>query len=202
MYIAVTGSNSERVFFRKQHIKANFSDEELIDRYKNSGDTYYAGELFQRYSHLVLGVCMKYLKNEEESRDAVMNIFEKLLSDLKKHKISNFKSWLHTVSRNHCLMYLRANKKMDILFQETETEFMEMNDTLHLTEEKVSEEALGKLEGCIEKLVEEQKRCVHLFYIEEKCYKEVSEQTGYDMNKVKSYIQNGKRNLKLCMDDN
>jgi RNA polymerase sigma factor (sigma-70 family) len=188
------------VFFRKQHIKVDFSDAELIDRYKNSNDMYYAGELFQRYSHLVFGVCMKYLKNEEESRDAVMNIFEKLISDLKKHRIDNFKSWLHTVSRNHCLMYLRANKKSDLKYEDMENEFMEMNYTLHHTEEKVSEESYSKLDDCIEKLVEEQKMCVQLFYIEEKCYKEVAEQTGYDMNKVKSYIQNGKRNLKLCME--
>ena len=194
--------NIHKVFFRKQHIKADFSDTELIDRYKNSGDTYFAGELFQRYSHLVFGVCMKYLKNEDESRDAVMNIFEKLLTDLKRHKIENFKSWLHSVSRNHCLMYLRANKRFDLKYEETETEFMEMHYTLHHTEDKLPEESFSKLDDCIEKLADEQKQCVHLFYIEEKCYKEVAEQTGYDMNKVKSYIQNGKRNLKLCMESN
>ncbi len=190
------------MFFRKQHKKVDFSDAELIDRYKNSNDMYYAGELFQRYSHLVFWVCMKYLKNEEESRDAVMNIFEKLISDLKKHRIDNFKSWLHTVSRNHCLMYLRANKKSDLNYEDTENEFMEMQYALHPIEEKVSEESYNKLDDCIEKLVEEQKMCVQLFYIEEKCYKEVAELTGYDMNKVKSYIQNGKRNLKLCMESN
>jgi len=190
------------VFFRKQYIKVEFSDNELVDRYKNSGDTHYAGLLFQRYSHLVLGVCMKYLKNEEESRDAVMNIFEKLLSDLHKHKIDNFKSWLYMVSRNHCLMYLRSNKKLDIKYEEIETPFMENAYMLHPIDEKLPEESLTKLEICIEKLIEEQKKCVHLFYIEEKCYKEVSEQTGYDIGKVKSYIQNGKRNLKICMEHN
>ena len=190
------------MFFRKQHIKAELPDAELIDRYKNSGDTYFAGELFQRYSHLVFGVCMKYLKNEEESRDAVMNIFEKLLTDLKRHKIENFKSWLHTVSRNHCFMYLRSNNKFNLRYEETETEFMELNYTLHHTEEKIPEESYTKLDDCIDKLALEQKTCVQLFYIEEKCYKEVAERTGYDMSKVKSYIQNGKRNLKLCMESN
>ncbi len=188
------------MFFRKQHIKVEFSDTDLIDRYKNSNDKYYAGELFQRYSHLVFGVCMNYLKKEEESRDAVMNIFEKLLVDLKKHKIDNFRSWIHTVTRNHCLMFLRAHKKFDLRYEEMETEFMELNYTMHLTEEKISEESFSNLDACLEKLIEEQKTCVHLFYIEEKCYKEVSEHTGFDMNKVKSYIQNGKRNLKLCME--
>ncbi len=188
------------MFFRKQHIKLEFSDLELIDRYKNSGYTGYAGELFQRYSHLVLGVCMKYLKNEEESRDAVMNIFEKLLLDLKKHKIDSFRPWIHVVARNYCLMYLRANKKIDLKFEDTESEFMEIAYHMHPVEERDSEESFSKLDGCLEKLAEEQKKCVHLFYIDEKCYKEVAAITGYEMNKVKSYIQNGKRNLKNCME--
>ena len=188
------------MFFRKKHIKADYSDAELIVLYKEKGDSHYCGELFQRYSHLVFGVCMKYLRDEEESRDAVMQIFEKLLSDLKKHEIGNFKSWLHTVSRNHCLMKIRTDKKFDIKYQETENDFMEMTYTLHHTEEKISEESFQKLDLCIAKLIEEQRSCVQLFYIEEKCYQEVSELTGFEMNKVKSYIQNGKRNLKICME--
>jgi RNA polymerase sigma-70 factor (ECF subfamily) len=58
------------------------------------------------------------------------------------------------------------------------------------------------LEKCIETLGDEQKQCVKLFYLQEKCYKEITESTGFDMNKVKSYIQNGKRNLKICMEKN
>ena len=105
------------MFFRKKHIKAVYSDAELITLYKEKGDNHYCGELFQRYSHLVFGVCMKYLRDEEGSRDAVMQIFEKLLSDLKKHEVDNFKSWLHTVARNHCLMKIRSEKKFDLKFQ-------------------------------------------------------------------------------------
>jgi RNA polymerase sigma-70 factor (ECF subfamily) len=190
------------VFFKKQPIRATFSDTELIDRYKNSGDKTYAGELFQRYSHLVFGVCMKYLKNEEDSRDAVMNIFEKLLVDLIRYKVDYFKTWLHTVSKNHCLMILRASiKNKSIVVENNDLELMELSSSKHLNEESdITEESYSKLDDCFEKLIEEQKVCIQLFYLEEKCYKDVSIQSGFELNKVKSYLQNGRRNLKQCME--
>ena len=189
------------MFFKKQHLNTTFSDAELIDRYKNSGDKYYAGELFQRYSHLVFGVCMKYLKNEEDSRDAVMNIFEKLLVDLLRYKVDYFKTWIYTVAKNHCFMVLRGSKSKSLAVENNDLEFMEFSSLTHLNEESdISEASFEKLEECIEKLIEAQKVCVQLFYIEEKCYKDVSKETGFEMNKVKSYLQNGKRNLKLCME--
>ena len=189
------------MIFKKQHLNTTFSDAELIDRYKNSGDKYYAGELFQRYSHLVFGVCMKYLKNEEDSRDAVMNIFEKLLVDLLRYKVDYFKTWIYTVAKNHCFMVLRWSKSKSLAVENNDLEFMEFSSLTHLNEESdISEASFEKLEECIEKLIEAQKVCVQLFYIEEKCYKDVSKETGFEMNKVKSYLQNGKRNLKLCME--
>jgi RNA polymerase sigma factor (sigma-70 family) len=187
------------MFFKREKTPNSVSDLELISLYRSSEESLYAGELFQRYSHLVFGVCMKYLKNEEESRDAVMNIFEKLLQDLKKHEISNFKSWLHTVSRNHCLMFLRSRQGVKINSEESITEVMEFNYSLHLNNEPQLEVKLGNLDDCMKKLMGEQKVCVELFFLEEKCYKEITELTKYTLNEVKSYIQNGKRNLKNCL---
>jgi len=177
---------------------SNSSDTELIINYKTTLNKEHVAELFSRYSHLVFGICLKFLKNEEESRDAVMTIFEKLLEDLKKHEINNFKSWLHSVSRNHCLMELRKKKKWDST-EEYSDSVMESGYVLHLHEESTQEVNIQKLEDCIQKLGEEQKRCVELFYMEEKCYKEICETTKFSMNEVKSFIQNGKRNLKNCM---
>jgi RNA polymerase sigma factor (sigma-70 family) len=193
------------MFFKRKKDNNKLSDLELLDLYKSGQDSVYAGELFHRYSHLVFGVCMKYLKNEEESRDAVMNIFEKLLQDLKKHEIGNFKSWLHTVSRNHCLMFLRSRQqKVEINSEESIMEVMEFNYSLHLynDNEPQLEVKLGNLDDCMKKLIGEQKICVELFFLEEKCYKEITELTDYTLNEVKSYIQNGKRNLKNCLSRN
>jgi RNA polymerase sigma-70 factor (ECF subfamily) len=188
------------MFFKRSKNNNSLSDLDLVALYKTTYDTAHAGELFSRYSHLVFGVCMKYLKNEEESRDGVMNIFEKLLQDLKKHEISNFKSWLHTVVRNYCLMQLRARKPLEINSEKTDIEIMEFSYSLHLhSSEPELELRLGSLEDCMNKLIEEQKVCVELFYIKERCYKEITELTKYSLNEVKSYIQNGKRNLKNCM---
>lgn len=176
------------------------SDEDLILQYKGSGELAVLGELYNRYMSLVFGVCLKYLKDREESRDAVMQIFERLVSSLREHEIGNFKSWLYVTSRNHCLMQIRARKGKN--FEEITPDFMESGGELHPEDGSEMESNLSKLENCIEQLVAEQKSCIRLFYIQQKCYKEIVTLTGFDDNKVKSYIQNGKRNLKICMDQN
>jgi len=177
---------------------STISDLELIAQYKASGDLTLVGVLYNRYMTLVYGVCMKYLKDREESQDAVMQIFEKLMVSLKEHEIAHFKSWLYVTSKNHCLMALRAGKRKNTA--EISDDFMENDLLLHHQEDPEMESNLVKLEKCIEHLVAEQKYCVTLFYLQQKCYKEIVQITGFDDNKVKSYIQNGKRNLKLCME--
>ncbi|MBA2584834.1 MAG: sigma-70 family RNA polymerase sigma factor [Bacteroidetes bacterium] len=155
--------------------------------------------LFQRHTHLVFGVCMKYLKDEENCKDAVMAIFEKLISDLLKHEISYFKSWLYTVSKNHCLTYLRNEGGRIDKFKEinkNEFEFMESGYSMHLNGDNEKENKLTLLESGIQLLNNQQKSCIELFYLKEMCYAEIVTITGYSLNEVKSYIQNGKRNLK------
>ena len=179
----------------------NKTDAELIDSFKSGGDASALGILFERYVHLVFGVCMKYLKDTEESRDATMQIFEKIRFDLQKHKVEKFSFWLHTVSKNYCLMQLRSKDAMK-----------SYDDTLLVTEDGVVEDNIADFLGegntdqlleilpkALENLSTEQRTCVELFYLKEKCYEEISSLTGYDMKKVKSYIQNGKRNLKIYL---
>ena len=182
------------------HNYSALSDLELIALYKESGDHALVGVLYNRYMTLVYGVCVKYLKDREESRDMVMQIFEKLMVSLKEHEINHFKSWLYVTSRNHCLMLLRSKKGKNATALKDDV--MENALVLHLPEEPEIETNLVKLEKCMEYLVAEQKHCVTLFYLQQKCYKEIVQITGYDDNKVKSHIQNGKRNLKLCMERN
>lgn len=181
------------------HHYKNQTDEELITLYKATDDLEIVGVLYDRYTALTFGVCLKYLKDREESRDAVMQIFEKLIVSLKSHDISIFKGWLYVTARNHCLMQLRAKKGKNF---ETLSPFL-MESSANGHHEGVEIEGdLNRLEKCMEALAKEQKECVQLFYIQQKCYKEITEVTGYDLNKVKSYIQNGKRNLKICMERN
>jgi RNA polymerase sigma factor (sigma-70 family) len=178
----------------------NLSDEDLLGLYRQSQELSIVGELYNRYTALVYGVCMKYLKDREESRDAVMQIFERLIVTLKEHEINVFKPWLYVTSRNHCLMQLRAKKGKN--FEELSPFLMENGSNGHQEHGPEIESNLHKLEKCIQELGNEQKRCVQLFYLEQKCYREITESTGFDLNKVKSYIQNGKRNLKICMEKN
>lgn len=175
-------------------------DAALIARYKSSGDLEVLGVLYNKYMHLVFGVCLNYLKDEEQSKDAVMQIFEELVVKLKIHEVQNFKSWLHVLSRNHCLMALRKNAKNTTV--SLEDTFVENTDFVHLDIDDTKENKLTVMERCMETLPEEQRVSVDLFYLQEKCYKEVADITGYEMLKVKSYIQNGKRNLKICIEKN
>lgn len=176
------------------------TDEELIHAYKESGEVEVLGHLFTRYTAMVYGVCLKYLKDRTEAQDAVMNVFEKLVHVLMEHEISYFKSWLYVTSRNHCLMYLRSAKGKHT--EELSPFIMESGNFGHLEEADELEGNLVKLEECIEKLAGEQQRCIRLFYLKQKSYQEITALTGFDLNKVKSYIQNGKRNLKICMERN
>lgn len=175
------------------------SDEELVQRYRNSHETTYIGELYQRYTHLVFGVCMKYFHNEAEAEDATMQIFEKLINDLKKHHITAFKPWLHIVVKNHCMMHFRKEtsqgKKMADLKYEVKGS-VENPEESHLEEALEKEYILQHLHEGIETLKEEQRTCIELFYLKDQSYVQIAEATGYSLNEVKSYIQNGKRNLK------
>jgi len=178
----------------------NQTDEELLSLYKRTDDLEIVGVLYDRYTALTFGVCLKYLKDREESRDAVMQIFETLIISLKTHEINVFKAWLYVTARNHCLMQLRSRKGKN--FEELSPFLMETGSNGHHENGHEIETNLNRLEKCMESLAREQKECVRLFYLQHKCYKEITESTGYDLNKVKSYIQNGKRNLKICMERN
>lgn len=179
-------------------IICSVSDSELISHYRQTGDLTHLAELFLRYHTLVYGVCVKYLKDREEARDATMQVFEKLVGTLLDHTVENFKSWVYVTTRNHCLMQIRARKGK--FMEEFSSEHMENQFRMHPEEEPLLEENLTKLEKCLDTLIAEQKQCVQLFFIQEKCYKEVAIITGYELKSVKSYIQNGKRNLKQCME--
>jgi len=174
----------------------------MLLQYKSTGDLKILGMLFEPYMPLIYGVCLKYLKDEAQSEDAVMQIFEQLINKLRVHTVSNFKSWLYTFARNYCLMEIRVNNRLGTLSLEGNA-FMENDAFMHQPlGENVLEEQLSLMEQCMEQLNAEQQTCVRLFYLEQKCYKDIAAITGYDINKVKSYIQNGKRNLKICMENN
>ncbi len=71
---------------------------------------------------------------------------------------------------------------------------------MHLNGVFEKEEQFNKLEKCLAILPAQQKETVSLFYLQQKCYEEIVTITGYEWNKVRSYIQNARRNLKLCME--
>ena len=175
-------------------------DSSLVNAYRQSGDLEVLGRLYQRYMTLVYGVCYNYLKDEELSKDAVMQIFEELVVKLRLHEVQNFKSWLHVLSRNHCLMALRKRAKNNVISMDDS--FVEKEGFVHLDIDDTKEKQFSVMERCMETLPEEQRICVDLFYLQEKCYKDIAEMTGFELSKVKSYIQNGKRNLKICIEKN
>lgn len=183
----------------------NRSDDELLTEFRSGGDLEVLGELYSRYVHLVYGVCLKYLKDREEAKDGVMQIFEKLIIEIPKYNIENFRSWLHVVTKNYCLMQLRSDKTDKEKFSEWINDpvvFMETVTDLHPLDEDENTGLMEKaLEDCIQRLKEDQKKCIRQFYYDNRCYNEISENLGIDEKKVKSNLQNGKRNLKICLEE-
>lgn len=187
------------IFQRDIHGK---SDSELLSSYLQSGDLEILGTLYNRYIHLVYGVCLKYLSDREESKDAVNKIFENLITEIPKFEIQNFRGWLYVVTKNYCLMEIRKKKTEKNRFEKYSQDiFMESTGISHPIDEVSDGNGLHhNLKLCINKLKEEQRTCIQLFYFEEKCYQEIADELNIDLNKVKSYIQNGKRNLKICLE--
>ncbi len=180
------------------------NDHQLILEFKKDGNIDVLGILFERYMHLIYGVCLKYLKNRDDAQDAVIAIFEKLGKELMDKDVENFKPWLYVVSKNFCLMQLRQRqsqlqKEKD--FEKDTLTFMESGHMVHPDNNSWEPEEMDRrLQECLEKLREHQRACVELFYFKELCYREISDSLKLDIKKVKSYIQNGKRNLKLCIE--
>jgi RNA polymerase sigma factor (sigma-70 family) len=184
--------------FFKINKKPELTDLDLIAEFKKTGNLDILGTLYTPLMDMVYAIAFKYLKEEEACKDAVMAIFEQMITDLAKHDVQNFRSWLHTVTRNYCLMQLRQNK--EDLDEDISDKFMEKADDSHQVDEFMIDLQLNHLESCLSTLNEEQQICIRMFYIDEKSYKEIVAETGFDENKVKSYIQNGKRNLKICIE--
>src|SRR5689334_13446714 len=175
----------------------HITDAELLNLYYTDKNQEWIGILLERYTLLLLGVCMKYLKEENEARDCVQQIFLKVLTEVGKYKIDYFKSWLYMVAKNHCLMRLRDRGKIVKEISEESNLVHNDNDKQDLLQ---NEETYDLLEQAIEELSPEQKHCITLFYLQKNSYQQIADQTSYSLMQVKSYIQNGKRNLKILLE--
>lgn len=170
----------------------------MVIAYQQTGNLEVLGSLYQRYMDLVYGVCLKYLEDSENAKDAVMQVFEELVVKLQKHEVDNFKSWLYTLAKNYCLMQLRSRKNRKVISMDEQ--LVQNGEEMHLNGELQKEQQFTQLEACLQTLQEEQRNVVELFYLQQKCYNEITAATGMDWNKVRSLIQNGRRNLKICME--
>jgi RNA polymerase sigma factor (sigma-70 family) len=183
-----------------KNISSNtLSDAELLALYKERQTISILADLYQRYLEMVYAVCLKYLKDTERSKDAVMDVFESLPAKVLKHDILNFRSWLYVLVKHHCLMLLRSSSNG--MFTPLEEAHMQNGEMMHPDDDGHEKEwQIEKLKNCIAKLGDAQKQSITLFYLDNKCYKDISEITGLEWDKVRSLIQNGKRNLKICME--
>ncbi|WP_276501291.1 RNA polymerase sigma factor [Terrimonas pollutisoli] len=177
----------------------HITDQELLQKYQADHNSEWLGVLLQRYTLLLLGVCMKYLKNEEEAKDSVQQIFLKVIQELQKYKVDYFKSWLYMVAKNHCLMKLR-DKQNKIPAELTEKLMAAPEEETDWQAMVQTDQVMELMEESLKELNREQQECVNLFYLQKKSYQEISDITGFSMLQVKSYIQNGKRNLKLLIE--
>jgi len=183
--------------------KDNKTDNEILELFLKTRDINMLGELYSRYMHLIYGVCLKYFREPEKSKDTVIELFEKVQIEIQKHNVINFKSWVYVLTKNYCLMKLRKTKAGEIIYVSNDEElagFMENETELHPIDEELNENLEKALNDCINSLKAEQKNCIRLFYFENKCYREIAGQLKLEEKKVKSYIQNGKRNLKICLE--
>jgi RNA polymerase sigma-70 factor (ECF subfamily) len=189
-----------KLIFRRKELE-HISDEELLTRYLQSGDLTIFTKLFSRYDHLLFGLCLKYLKEPEEAKDAVMDLFELLSEKVNNTQIQSFQKWLYVTAKNHCLMILRKRKR-DLKNEKSYHDDMESTMLLHLNGEDESMDLSCLTRKLVDELEPGQRRCIELFYFENLSYKQIVEETGFTLKHVKSYIQNGRRNLSNKMKGN
>ena len=182
---------------KKSNKITDLTNDELLVFYRKNGDSAYFGELFRRYIPLLYGLCLKYLQKEADAQDAVMDLFENLSEKVKHYEINNFHTWLYSVAKNHCLQRLRSEKRA--IFVNIDESVMENGDFFTLIDKEQSEDEKSALAYCLTELGTEQHTSIQYFYFEEKSYADIVSLTGYSLEKVKSCIQNGKRNLKNCI---
>lgn len=176
----------------------HIADEQLLKNYYHDRDNNWLGALFERYTLLLFGVAMKYLKNEDEAKDAVQHVFLKAMTELNKYPVQYFKSWLYMITKNYCLMTLRqkAGPHKDVTTEQIPDDADPATKHQHIEKDR----KLELMSLSLNELNNEQKQCVTLFYLEKKSYQQITEETGYTIMQVKSYIQNGKRNLKVILE--
>ncbi len=182
---------------KNKHKIAEISNDDLLQLFIEGGDIAYFGELYRRYIPLLYGLCLKYLNDKEAAHDAVMDIYSNLPEKVIHYEIKNFNSWLYSVAKNHCLQVQRKDKQT--IFVKIEDAYVENEDFFTQIDKAQTQEEISALEYCITTLNEEQQKSIQLFFYEEKSYLDIVEITGFELSKVKSYIQNGKRNLKTCI---
>ncbi len=175
----------------------SYTDEDLLAFIKKSNDSKFIGELYRRYIPLVYGLCLKYLNNQEKAQDAVMDVFALLVDKMANYEIKNFSTWLYSVAKNHCFQIIRKEKQT--ISVNIEDVVVENDASFTLLDKQQSDEEVEALNYCMTTLCEEQRTSINYFFYEEKSYAEIVDLTGYALGQVKSYIQNGKRNLKNCV---
>lgn len=197
LFMAYLRETQALMLFKRHDIK-QLDDQEVLKRFRSNGDMRCIEEIYKRYSHLIFGVCLKYLRSRENAKDATLAVFEKLIVELKRHEITSLPFWLHTVTKNHCLRVLKLEQRIDTTELTPQREGKAMNED-EWQEQQDLEMELTALESALQHLSGGQGICIRLFYLEQRSYQEISESTGFSLNEVKSHIQNGKRNLRLML---
>lgn len=185
-------------FFRTKALE-HLTDEALLSHFQQSGDLAYLSALYERYMPMVYGVCLKIYRDPLKSEDAVMSIYEELVRKAREHQIESFRGWLYVLARNYCLMEWRKNNRHRTDYHAPEN--MVYYDAVEATFEVELPVEKGKpLEKCMGELPHQQRKSVELFYFEDKSYKEIAVLMAEEVGKVRSYIQNGRRNLRICLE--
>ncbi len=189
------------MFLKRSRPPILLTDADSVAAYQATGDLQVLGDLYERHIDLVYAICFKYLRDEEASKDAVMQLFEQLITDLRRHPVQHFRNWLHSVARNYCLMQLRRQTPIGQLADSLADDEADTLDPALITDpdEPTLDTDLDRLHDGLAALPPEQRTCMALFYLEQKSYADVARETGYDLKQVKSYLQNGRRNLKLWL---
>jgi len=178
------------------------SDEQIVEKYQSGHDVYYAALLFERYNEMTVSLALSYLKNETDAEDAVMESFEIMVTDLKKAEVKNFGGWYYSVVRNHLLKVKRKRERyssVDLIEGYHDSAGEDAKFESIFNDDQTDGDRL--IDETLKELKPMQAKCLQLFYLDGKSYKEIVSELKISEKEVKSHVQNGKRKMKIILEN-
>ncbi|MCY4403898.1 MAG: RNA polymerase sigma factor [Candidatus Poribacteria bacterium] len=176
------------------------ADDVVLIRKILSGDDAAFSILVEKYQESIHALAWRKIRDYHYAEEIMQDTFLKAYNKLPTLKNPNqFAGWIHVIAKRLCIDWVRRQKLVMQSLEGTHPqEIDESSYTQHLTEQRKTErtEYCHELvEKLLEKLTENERRVVTLYYLDEMSTKEIGEFMGVSVNTITSRLQRARKRL-------